>query len=97
MCFCLNFLIMDGRLQFFIQNKPRNPSIVEESNNTANNSCQEDSKYASLASSSSTTVENCRSRRNSIDLYEEAASILGLTCSQTDDCKCLECQVKISR
>ncbi|XP_022904173.1 uncharacterized protein [Onthophagus taurus] len=33
-----------------------------------------------------------RSRRNSIDLYEEAASILGLTCSQTDNCKCIECQ-----
>lgn len=28
-----------------------------------------------------------------LDLYEEAAAILGLTCSQTDDCRCIECQV----
>ncbi|XP_060523088.1 uncharacterized protein LOC132700030 [Cylas formicarius] len=28
----------------------------------------------------------------SMDLYEEAAAILGLACAQTDDCKCLECQ-----
>ncbi|CAH1183022.1 unnamed protein product [Ceutorhynchus assimilis] len=27
-----------------------------------------------------------------IDLYEEAAAILGLSCTQTDDCRCIECQ-----
>ncbi|KAK4884911.1 hypothetical protein RN001_001182, partial [Aquatica leii] len=33
-----------------------------------------------------------KSRRSSMDLYEEAAAILGLTCSETNSCRCLECQ-----
>lgn len=40
-------------------------------------------------------TQSRNSRRSSIDLYEEAASILGLTCAQTDNCKCIECQVML--
>lgn len=36
-------------------------------------------------------------RRRSLDLYNEAAAILGLTCSQTNDCRCIECQVGLRR
>ncbi|XP_066142663.1 uncharacterized protein [Euwallacea fornicatus] len=39
-------------------------------------------------STSSTMMEGGKS----MDLYEEAAAILGLSCSQTDDCRCIECQ-----
>ncbi|RZC35921.1 hypothetical protein BDFB_003587, partial [Asbolus verrucosus] len=71
---------------FFIQNKSANSSLQE----TSHKSSSVDNKCSTSASSPS--ADGCRSRRSSIDLYEEAASILGLTCSQTDDCKCIECQ-----
>ncbi|GLV39674.1 uncharacterized protein CBL_08260 [Carabus blaptoides fortunei] len=39
-----------------------------------------------------TTPGRPQTRRKSLELYNEAATILGLTCSQTNDCKCIECQ-----
>ncbi|KAJ8925316.1 hypothetical protein NQ315_009146, partial [Exocentrus adspersus] len=80
-------------LEFFIQNKPRNPSL-DQTGNKSSSSYQDDAKCPHPGSSGSLDGcrTTCRTRRSSIDLYEEAASILGLTCTQTDDCKCLECQ-----
>ncbi|KAJ3637144.1 hypothetical protein MTP99_000627 [Tenebrio molitor] len=71
--------------QFFIQNKSANSSLQDGGHKSA---AAVDNKCSTSASSPAS--EGCR--RSSIDLYEEAASILGLTCSQTDDCKCIECQ-----
>lgn len=34
-----------------------------------------------------------RQRKSSAELYKEAVEILGLTCSLTDSCRCLDCQV----
>lgn len=34
-----------------------------------------------------------RQRKSSAELYKEAAEILGLTCSMTDSCRCIDCQV----
>ena len=35
-----------------------------------------------------------RQRKSSAELYKEAVEILGLTCSLTDSCPCIDCQVK---
>jgi len=32
-------------------------------------------------------------RKSSTELYREAAALLGLTCSMSDSCRCIECQV----
>lgn len=34
-----------------------------------------------------------RQRKSSAELYKEAVEILGLTCSLTDSCRCIDCQV----
>lgn len=34
-----------------------------------------------------------RRRKSSTELYKEAVDILGLTCSLTDSCRCIDCQV----
>lgn len=73
-------------LQFFVQNKTKKSTT--QTNNK--NLIEENSK---CASSTNITETSSRNRRDSLDLYEEAAAILGLTCSQTDSCKCIECQV----
>ncbi|XP_050294710.1 uncharacterized protein LOC126734915 isoform X2 [Anthonomus grandis grandis] len=45
-----------------------------------------------VPSTSTSTVNDVTNTKSSLDLYEEAAAILGLSCSQTDDCRCIECQ-----
>ena len=35
-----------------------------------------------------------RQRKSSAELYKEAVEILGLTCSLSDSCRCIDCQVK---
>ncbi|XP_065168087.1 uncharacterized protein [Atheta coriaria] len=75
-------------LDFFVQNKATTKSA-------GGHAAKEDVGKCSSSGNQSeqmTTAGGSGSRRNSIDLYEEAATILGLTCSQTDDCKCIECQ-----
>lgn len=37
-----------------------------------------------------------RQRKSSAELYKEAVEILGLTCSLTDSCRCIDCQVSLS-
>ncbi|KAF2901842.1 hypothetical protein ILUMI_04345 [Ignelater luminosus] len=81
----LHFLILSF-LQFFIQNKTEKTGVQEHKvleNNQESNKC---------TSSRNNKTDSSRTRRSSIDLYEEAAAILGLTCSQTDSCRCIECQ-----
>jgi hypothetical protein len=34
-------------------------------------------------------------RKSSTELYREAAALLGLTCSMSDSCRCIECQVML--
>jgi hypothetical protein len=34
-------------------------------------------------------------RKSSTELYREAAELLGLTCSMNDNCRCIECQVRV--
>ncbi|XP_017776498.1 PREDICTED: uncharacterized protein LOC108562606 [Nicrophorus vespilloides] len=72
-------------LEFIMQNKSEKTASSSESKKA-----QE--VNASKCSGSGVNQTERTSRRNSIDLYEEAAAILGLTCSQTDDCRCIECQ-----
>ncbi|XP_034951877.1 uncharacterized protein [Chelonus insularis] len=45
-----------------------------------------------LSQPSSTRSPPPRQRKSSAELYKEAVEILGLTCSLTDSCRCIECQ-----
>lgn len=78
---------LNPALEFFIHNKTKK-TVPQDNNNKANQ--QETSIKCGKATQTETQSKS--SRRSSIDLYEEAASILGLTCAQTDNCKCIECQ-----
>lgn len=82
--------------QFFINNNASKSQTISESTKSSQDppQCPSTSQIISSESGSVTTKKSIGSRRNSIDLYEEAAAILGLTCSQTDNCKCIECQVR---
>lgn len=80
--------------QFFIHNSSTSKSNSEKSKTSTPiepRQCPSTSQIISMEHSTSKKGSN--SRKNSLDLYEEAATILGLTCSQTDSCKCIECQV----
>ncbi|KAF5290977.1 hypothetical protein FQA39_LY14508 [Lamprigera yunnana] len=72
------------RMTVFVQN---NTEKTATDNKNANMKETEKS-----VSSRNTKTNTTRSRRSSLDLYEEAAAILGLTCSETNSCRCLECQ-----
>ena len=39
------------------------------------------------------TNSSKKTRRTSKEMYKEAAEFLGITCTLTDDCRCLDCQV----
>lgn len=83
--------------QFFTHNTGTTKSITPNELNKPNQelaSCPSTSQIIASDSNSSKKNVSSSSRRNSLDLYEEAATILGLTCSQTDSCQCLECQVR---
>lgn len=90
--------------QFFIHNN--NNNNMNNNNNSASRVNTELSKATppdpkqcpstsqiNPAETTSKKGGSSSSRKSSLDLYEEAATILGLTCSQTDSCKCIECQV----
>ena len=44
-------------------------------------------------SASAPTSPPARQRKNSDELYKEAVEILGLTCTLSDSCRCIDCQV----
>ncbi|KAL3286642.1 hypothetical protein HHI36_001141 [Cryptolaemus montrouzieri] len=76
--------------ELFVQNKSTKDNSENDSrcgNDSDNEKCNRNDEEAGP---SRTSISE--SRRNSLDLYREAAAILGLTCQQTDDCKCIECQ-----
>lgn len=86
-------------LELFIQStsgssstSSNHQSEKEDLHKSNDSDCQVDSNKCDVAETSGTSASETVSRKNSIDLYQEAAAILGLTCSQTDDCNCLECQ-----
>lgn len=107
---CLLFYVEDF-FQFFIHNKTKStPSLTDDDSKGSLNlskcsataiephlqiATATPTAGVSAASSNQRTSAITSSRKNSMDLYEEAATILGLTCAETDDCKCLECQVSI--
>ncbi|KAL1512685.1 hypothetical protein ABEB36_002239 [Hypothenemus hampei] len=77
----------------------QNPNGQSSLNNDSNNSKPMEKPIEKTCSSPlempSTSSSGDQHEKNSLVLYEEAAAILGLTCSQTDDCRCIECQVII--
>lgn len=73
-------------LDFFIQNQTQK-TVSEEHKGLE--SSQDVNKCTSTGNGKG---DNTRTRKKSLDLYEEAAAILGLTCTQTDNCRCIECQ-----
>ncbi|XP_044746019.1 uncharacterized protein LOC123307682 [Coccinella septempunctata] len=77
-------------LEFFVQNKSTSDSQNKDPKCRTESGSEKISKSNEEAGPSASSPSE--SRRNSLDLYREAASILGLTCQQTDDCECLECQ-----
>ncbi|XP_030761063.1 uncharacterized protein LOC115886130 [Sitophilus oryzae] len=93
---------INPNLEFFttIQNANRqSTSLGNDNSNKSDDKAAITSSAAPVTSSpghpsTSTTMTSTSSdsRRSSIDLYEEAAAILGLSCAQTDDCRCIECQ-----
>ncbi|KAL1512684.1 hypothetical protein ABEB36_002239 [Hypothenemus hampei] len=74
----------------------QNPNGQSSLNNDSNNSKPMEKPIEKTCSSPlempSTSSSGDQHEKNSLVLYEEAAAILGLTCSQTDDCRCIECQ-----
>ncbi|KAK5648660.1 hypothetical protein RI129_003552 [Pyrocoelia pectoralis] len=71
-----------------------NPTLdVFVQNNTEKTATEHKNKETEKCMSrNNKTNATTTTRRSSIDLYEEAAAILGLTCSETNSCRCLECQ-----
>lgn len=82
--------------QYFIHNNNNTSKTnTEQSKTTSSEPQQCTSTSQIIPMETSTSKKGTNSRKNSLDLYEEAATILGLTCSQTDSCKCIECQVNL--
>ncbi|KAH1007319.1 hypothetical protein HUJ04_004570 [Dendroctonus ponderosae] len=79
---------MNTNLEFrtTIENRSRQSTLSSESNKASTSS------VPPLSSSPSTSSTADSDKNDGMDLYEEAAAILGLTCSETDNCRCLECQ-----
>ncbi|GJQ82764.1 hypothetical protein Trydic_g19772 [Trypoxylus dichotomus] len=73
-------------MKFFIHNKTKKTAPADNKPN------QQETNGKNGKSETPAESQSKNTRRSSIDLYEEAASILGLTCAQTDNCKCIECQ-----
>ncbi|KAF7263747.1 hypothetical protein GWI33_001279, partial [Rhynchophorus ferrugineus] len=83
---------MNTNIEFLttIQNNNRQSGLINEGHKTSEKNPPTTATVTSLGNPSTSSTGD--SRRSSIDLYEEAAAILGLSCSQTDDCRCIECQ-----
>ncbi|KAH8299392.1 hypothetical protein KR044_000993 [Drosophila immigrans] len=64
------------------QNKLNNWSMHNDSNNKLTNYQQEQQQLEL----------NKQTAKSSYELYQEAADILGLSCSLCDNCRCLDCQ-----
>lgn len=81
-----------GRALLTSDNRPRG------STSTSSLSRESSSRLKSGRRSSGTVsapTSPPRRRKSSAELYKEAVEILGLTCSLTDSCRCIDCQVII--
>lgn len=76
------------------QNKLNNWSMHNDNNNKLANYTQQQERGAGERKLESYKQAN---RSSSYELYQEAADILGLSCSLCDNCRCLDCQVRIFR
>lgn len=64
-------------------NKLNNWSMHNDSNNKLANYTQQQQQPGKEAT------------KSSYELYQEAADLLGLSCSLCDNCRCVDCQVRI--
>ncbi|XP_022222744.2 homeobox protein prospero isoform X2 [Drosophila obscura] len=71
------------------QNKLNNWSMHNEDNNKLTNYPQQEEQQKQQQHHQSFMKEQTKS---SYELYQEAADILGLSCSLCDNCRCLDCQ-----
>ncbi|XP_030558070.1 uncharacterized protein DDB_G0283357, partial [Drosophila novamexicana] len=71
------------------QNKLNNWSMHNDNNNKLANYTQQQERGAGERKLESYKQAN---RSSSYELYQEAADILGLSCSLCDNCRCLDCQ-----
>ncbi|EDW59998.2 uncharacterized protein Dvir_GJ21119 [Drosophila virilis] len=71
------------------QNKLNNWSMHNDNNNKLANYTQQQERGAGERKLESYKQAN---RSSSYELYQEAAEILGLSCSLCDNCRCLDCQ-----
>lgn len=81
-----------GRALLASDNRPRG------STSTSSLSRESSSRFKSGRRPSGTGTVSAptsppRRRKSSAELYKEAVEILGLTCSLTDSCRCIDCQV----
>lgn len=51
------------------------------------------SRRISVTGTVSAPTSPPRQRKSSTELYKEAVEILGLTCTLSDSCRCIDCQV----
>ncbi|CAB0040171.1 unnamed protein product [Trichogramma brassicae] len=73
----------------------REPAGSLSSQGSNNSSSSLRSRFT-LGSGSASAPASPRQRKSSTELYKEAVEILGLTCTLSDSCRCIDCQVKIA-
>nr|CAD7261822.1 unnamed protein product [Timema shepardi] len=97
---------VEGLVKLF--GSPAGRALVESNNatsplsNNANSSSASSSSAAQQQEDADKERDGClvgktrrkHCRRSSAELYKEAAALLGLACSMTDSCRCIECQVR---
>ncbi|XP_046735739.1 uncharacterized protein LOC124405131 [Diprion similis] len=81
-----------GRALMVNESQPKGSMLTSclsrESSSRSKNSCRRASGTGTVSAPASPP----RHRKSSAELYKEAAEILGLTCSLTDSCRCIDCQ-----
>lgn len=85
-----------GRALLTSDNRPRG-STSTSSLSRESSSRLKSSRRPSGSGTVSAPTSPPRRRKSSAELYKEAVEILGLTCSLTDSCRCIDCQVIILR
>lgn len=79
-------------------NNSRGRNHSEELNKLNNWSMHNDNnnKLANYTQQQQQQQQNSKeATKSSYELYQEAADLLGLSCSLCDNCRCLDCQVSI--
>ncbi|XP_012274189.1 uncharacterized protein LOC105696350 isoform X2 [Orussus abietinus] len=80
-----------GRALISSENQPRG-STSTSSLSRESSSRLKNSRRTSGTGTVSAPTSPPRQRKSSTELYKEAAEILGLTCSLSDSCRCIDCQ-----